>query len=212
MSKPPNYVHPEPSVTITEPTLNQGARANVNVSCEKQKDDVEAAFDEWNRLAERRALHIAGVLTPKRSAEIGALVSALGGIDGWRSLLRAVDASQFLCGGGTRRWRCTLDWLVKPENARRVIEGQYTTATADAPVDEPTAPPKPFSDEALLAALVDGGFNGVDAYRWFSDAAYSPEAKRITVPSKFHRDWIESNLMPVVTSALGFKPEIALAA
>lgn len=212
VSKPPNVVHPEPSITITEPTHNQRACVSRDVSCEKQKGDVEIAFDEWNRIAESRALHMAGVLTPKRMAAIAALLGALGGIEGWRGLLRAVEASPFLCGSGARGWRCSLDWLVQPESAQRVLEGQYSTAAPDAAPDDPSATPKTFTDAALLTALVDGGFNSVDAHRWFSDATFSPADKRIAVPSKFRRDWIESNLLPGITSALGFKPEIALAA
>lgn len=44
----------------------------------------------------------------------------------WQMLFAEVEASDFLTGrGGDRRWRADFDWLLKPSNFAKVIEGTY---------------------------------------------------------------------------------------
>lgn len=43
----------------------------------------------------------------------------------FRELFRAAQASSFLCGNNERGWIADLDWLIKPENWNRVLEGRY---------------------------------------------------------------------------------------
>ncbi len=44
--------------------------------------------------------------------------------DYWRALFREVAASDFLCGRATD-FRADLEWLLRPENFAKVIEGRY---------------------------------------------------------------------------------------
>ena len=44
----------------------------------------------------------------------------------WRDFFELVAASDFLCGKATD-FRADLEWLLRPENFAKVIEGRYTT-------------------------------------------------------------------------------------
>ncbi len=44
-------------------------------------------------------------------------------------------ASPFLCGENDRRWVADFDWIVKPGNAEKVLEGKYLTLKP-APADD----------------------------------------------------------------------------
>ena len=51
-------------------------------------------------------------------------------VDYWRKLFESVAASDFLCGHATPRdgrqpFRADLEWLLRPENFAKVIEGRY---------------------------------------------------------------------------------------
>lgn len=46
-------------------------------------------------------------------------------IEAFRSLFEKTEASDFLTGTNDRGWRADFDWLMKPANATKVIEGNY---------------------------------------------------------------------------------------
>lgn len=54
-------------------------------------------------------------------------------VEYWRKLFESVAASDFLCGRvapnpGRESWRPDLEWLLRPENFAKVIEGRYSNA------------------------------------------------------------------------------------
>jgi hypothetical protein len=50
-------------------------------------------------------------------------------IDYWRKLFSEVAGSDFLCGR-SGEWRADLEWLLRPENFAKVIEGRYAPRAA----------------------------------------------------------------------------------
>jgi hypothetical protein len=50
-------------------------------------------------------------------------------IDTWRQFCRRVRAAPHLTGRSQAEWRANLDWCLKPENMRKVIEGHYDPPT-----------------------------------------------------------------------------------
>jgi len=46
-------------------------------------------------------------------------------IDWWRKFFAAVAERPFLCGSNDRGWVADFDWLLRPVNFRKVIEGNY---------------------------------------------------------------------------------------
>lgn len=47
------------------------------------------------------------------------------GLDAFRTVFEKADASDFLCGGGSRSFTASFDWLMKPDNFLKTLEGNY---------------------------------------------------------------------------------------
>jgi len=43
----------------------------------------------------------------------------------WGIVFVRIGSSSFLCGKNPRRWRADFDWIIRPGNADRVLEGKY---------------------------------------------------------------------------------------
>lgn len=57
----------------------------------------------------------------------------------WIEVFRKVSQNDFLSGGGDKGWVATFDWIVKPGNAAKVMEGTYDRkpgANGSNPADE----------------------------------------------------------------------------
>lgn len=86
--------------------------------------DCLTAFEGWNDLALRSGLAQANFMTPKRQRSIGARLREAGA-DGWCKALSHIEQSAFLTGQNDRGWRITLDWMVKPDNFAKLVDGAY---------------------------------------------------------------------------------------
>lgn len=66
-------------------------------------------------------------LSPDRRKKLSARLTEIGGLAAWQDVLAIVSASRFLRGETSRTGRlvATIDWLLKPENLRKVREGNY---------------------------------------------------------------------------------------
>ena len=47
------------------------------------------------------------------------------GLDAVLATIARVRNSDFLCGQGENGWTANFDWLIKPDNFLKVMEGQY---------------------------------------------------------------------------------------
>lgn len=106
-------------------------------SAQPPKRAVVEAFAAWNECAKKFGwaetphLKIGG-----RPQKIGRAMADVGGLLAWRELLEKCGESEFLCGrvAGKDRaaFRFTIDWLCKPANLVKVMDGNYFTAAAKA--------------------------------------------------------------------------------
>ena len=48
-----------------------------------------------------------------------------GGIEAFRELFEKAEASDFLKGDNARGWTADFDWLIRPTNMSKVLEGKY---------------------------------------------------------------------------------------
>lgn len=55
------------------------------------------------------------------------------GFVGFKTLCEKANASDFLCGGGGKNFVASFDWLVKPTNFAKVVEGNYDNRTEPPP-------------------------------------------------------------------------------
>ena len=85
--------------------------------------DYKQVLERYNALC--RSLPPATRLTDKRRRAIARLVKDKVNLD---ELFRKAAESAFLCGENAQKWRASLDWLLIPSNAVKVIEGNYAPA------------------------------------------------------------------------------------
>lgn len=65
-------------------------------------------------------------MTDGRRKQIAARWKDLGkNLEAFRDLFEKTEASDFLTGTNDRGWRADFDWLMKPANATKVLEGNY---------------------------------------------------------------------------------------
>lgn len=93
--------------------------------------DYKAVLEKYNAVCKN--LPPATRLTEKRKRAISRLTKDGYDLD---ELFRKAAQSRFLGGDNKQKWRASLDWLLIPENALKVIEGNYSpiTAAPSAPV------------------------------------------------------------------------------
>lgn len=65
------------------------------------------------------------IIDGQRKKAVAARWRTYHGLDDFRRLFQRAQASDFLRGGGERNWIADFDWLMKPTNMARVLEGKY---------------------------------------------------------------------------------------
>ena len=136
---------PNPPVESTRESTRESPLARVRAR--GGQDSIALAFASWNELAAAKGLAAATMPTPvypqqDRVTALTARLAECGGIDGWHAALARVAASDRLRGAMSSGWRCTLDWLLKPDRFRSVVEGQWDNR-------EPTGRGSKVEQEAL---------------------------------------------------------------
>ena len=93
-------------------------------SSDLQTDDLQLASDLYNETAQRCGLSKIQAMNSSRRTKLKARLKECGGIDGWRFALEKVEASPFL-RGETTDWRANLDFMLRPSNFTKLMEGGY---------------------------------------------------------------------------------------
>lgn len=110
-----------PRVTnLQEPTLP---------SHSTRESEVDLAFDGFCTMARKREWAVPTKLSPTRRASLRKRVKE-NTLTGWGELLRKCAASDFLCGLTDKPFTLTIDWLLKPSNILKVLEGNYDNRTS----------------------------------------------------------------------------------
>lgn len=92
--------------------------------------DFKLILEKYNAVC--KALPSATRLTDKRKRAIAKLLKDGYDLD---ELFRKAAESRFLSGDNKQKWHASLDWLLIPSNALKVIEGNYSPTAS-----KPTAP------------------------------------------------------------------------
>ena len=86
------------------------------------KSDVKSVADFFNETC--KSLKPVNTLTEKRTAAVSARLREYGR-DAVFDTLRAASRSAFLAGQNTRGWMADFDWIFRPGNFVKVMEGKY---------------------------------------------------------------------------------------
>jgi uncharacterized protein YdaU (DUF1376 family) len=114
---------PEP-----EPELDIRKKEDTNVSlCNTPPaiDEIAQAVSAYNGTAERTGWPKIQTLSPARRKSLRARLSDAGGVTGWEVALSKAEASSFLTGRTDRPFTATFDFIVKPANFTKIMEGNY---------------------------------------------------------------------------------------
>jgi hypothetical protein len=112
-------------------TINQ---EEIKSSCDQQAESPGADRINYQSVTEAFGEHLAALpqprdMTEKRKKAIRSIVKRGGRYaepDFFAKFFGYVAKSDFLMGRGAKPWHgCCFDWLVKPENFQKIIEGNY---------------------------------------------------------------------------------------
>lgn len=105
-----------PKTINKEHTQRLCAREDFN---EKFFDKILATWKRWVGQEVR--------LTEKRKHQLNSLLTSAfnNDLSTWEKFCERVSASPFLMGGGPRRWKVSLDWILSENNAFKVLEGNF---------------------------------------------------------------------------------------
>ncbi len=130
-------------------------KTSYEVSSPLAIDDVAEAVAAFNDMAARHGISQVQKMTDTRRKALRGRLKDCGGIEGWHVALSKIEASDFLTGR-SRDWRCDFDWINKPANFTKLMEGNYDNRSRQ---DFSANPPGVHSDPALRAiAIAARGF------------------------------------------------------
>lgn len=140
--------------------LNSIKEAKASMSSGDDPDEsVENILDDFNQFCKN--LPQAKVLTEKRKRMVMARLHEHG-YQNILLMLRNAGASNFLAGDNQRQWTATFDWLFRPANFAKVLEGNYANKlSAKRDKSEFIGKPSPLE-------LIEEAYNGImkDEYEY----------------------------------------------
>lgn len=92
--------------------------------CSQKRTQYQDFVDSWNSLSEFGIVSIRNI-SGKRADALRARLRQYGN-DSFNECVEAIRQSDFLQGRNNRGWTVTFDWLVKPSNYPKVLEGNYS--------------------------------------------------------------------------------------
>ena len=91
--------------------------------------DARRIMDAWNSLGLQQLVKVTG--SSARAGMLRARVKEYG-VEAVLAAIGKVSRSAFLRGQNEKRWVITFDWLLKPNNFPKVLEGNYDDRCGDA--------------------------------------------------------------------------------
>lgn len=125
-----------PHVTVTDPVTEPSPNRRAGKGREGQgvslttipsvEAGAAAAFAAYQAHADQHGWPNPQFMNSTRRYAIEARLAECGGLDGWNAALDAAANAGFLkdSSGKTQRW-FDIDWLLKPQNFTRLMEGRY---------------------------------------------------------------------------------------
>jgi hypothetical protein len=125
---PKNTANTAPNTRLTQQqhTPNtQKEQGNKVTTSTYVEDTAREAVKAWNEFASESGWSEVQKLSKPRLSAIKARLKDCGGIDGWRDALRKAAASSFLTGQTSKPFFASFDWITKPANFTKLMEGNY---------------------------------------------------------------------------------------
>ncbi len=120
---------------LTAEEFGELKRVLKDLKTPRERTNYKQILDSYNSICKN--LPPATRLTDKRKRAVSRLIKDGYDLD---ELFRKAAQSRFLGGGNARKWHASLDWLLIPSNAVKVLEGNYSPI-APAPSEPMTGNP-----------------------------------------------------------------------
>ncbi len=168
--------HAEQTNGHDEPSMGLGL-----IPAETEKPDpgngsdrcaCDHAKDAWNETAERCGWPRVQRFTPPRSKALEARLKEIGGLPEWQKMLAKMEASPFF----RERWTPGFDWILKPANLTKIIEGNYDPKAKESS----SKGSDPWQQR--LRGYKPGGF-------WNPMWGEPPESGRCAAPADLLAEW-----------------------
>ncbi len=90
--------------------------------------------DIWNEICGKAGLAEVKKMPSGRSSSLNKRLyeDFHSSLDEWRAYCQRIADSPFLTGNNDRGWKGEIDWVLKPANLAKIVEGKYDDATAQA--------------------------------------------------------------------------------
>lgn len=124
LQEPPQNLHPTPAKSAPKPPMNHQELSPSIVDSDDERASPEEVVEAWNETANRFGLPAIRRLTDTRQKSLAKRIQE-NTLDEWRAAIGAIERSPFLRGEGPRGWRPNFDWILKPANFAKLIEGTY---------------------------------------------------------------------------------------
>lgn len=123
------------SETSSDAAAEPQAQAKNEESQAKKQDkiDFEKVRQQFNRLMQDKAIpKLKGKIAGQRKAFFEARVREYGITSAYRVMIKAAE-SGFLNGGGRNGWLANFEWIFKPNNFPKVLDGYYDNPQPQVP-------------------------------------------------------------------------------
>ena len=123
------------SETSSDAAAEPQAQAKNEKSQAKKQDkiDFEKVRQQFNRLMQDKAIpKIKGKIAGQRKAFFEARVREYGITSAYRVMIKAAE-SGFLNGGGRNGWLANFEWIFRPNNFPKVLDGYYDNPQPQVP-------------------------------------------------------------------------------
>lgn len=102
-----------------------GARNEAKPTKKEDKIDFEKVRQQFNRIMEAKKIpKLKGKIAGQRKAFFDARVRENGIVSVYRVMIKAAE-SNFLNGGGGKGWIANFEWIFRPNNFPKVLDGYY---------------------------------------------------------------------------------------
>lgn len=123
------------SETSSDAAAEPQAQAKNEESQAKKQDkiDFEKVRQQFNRLMQDKAIpKLKGKIAGQRKAFFEARVREYGITSAYRVMIKAAE-SGFLNGGGRNGWLANFEWIFRPNNFPKVLDGYYDNPQSQVP-------------------------------------------------------------------------------
>ncbi len=128
---------------VIEPNVKKGKKTAFDYCPSRISDDLfSQAFafihSYWNRAVSRsgiKQISEPSLWVDRRKHDVGLFLGMPDKVE-FEALTDRVLKSDFLCGGNKRKWVVFFDWVIKPENVRKIMSGEYDNAPSSNKLKE----------------------------------------------------------------------------